>query len=239
MIELELIIFPHAGGGPSFFNKWGDHFPGKIKVTPYCLPGREARFNESLDFTIEELIDKEIMGYISKIKHPICFMGHSMGALISYLLTMKMASLGLELPRMIILSSFTSPSNYTTSGKYLEMNDIDFKKELVAIGGLPHELQDNEFLDFYLPIIKKDFINCEGIDFTNRKPLPIPITVLGGWQDKMITPEALVSWEKETSVEYNQFFFPGDHFYLKKEQINVINLLNNILQKLLLKEIKK
>lgn len=238
MIDLELIIFPHAGGGPSFFKNWVNQFSGRIKVTPYCLPGREFRYNEGLDFTISELINNELINYVSNLQHPFCFFGHSMGALIAYLLAQELLTLGLKLPELIIISSFTSPTNYKTSTKHMDMNDHEFIDELIQIGGLPKEFHNDDMMEFFLPILRRDFNNCEGIDFSNRKSLPIPITVFGGWQDKLIPTESLKSWDKETMKDYNQFFFPGDHFYLKNEESRVLNLLNNILYKIIYKDIR-
>jgi len=67
---------------------------------------------------------------------------------------------------------------------------------------------------------------CENYRYTSDLPFYCPLTVYGGLGDKDVSRESLNAWRKEVSGPFKQRLFPGDHFFLQKEQTSLLQVLS-------------
>jgi surfactin synthase thioesterase subunit len=82
-----LVVFPHAGGGPSSFASWQEGLKGeRVEVVVISAPGRERRVAEAAHTSCEALVAEvaealQASGLVDDV--PYAFFGHSLGSLVA------------------------------------------------------------------------------------------------------------------------------------------------------------
>jgi surfactin synthase thioesterase subunit len=206
---MRLFCFHHAGGGKMAFNAWKRSLSPAFEVIPVEIPNRE-RFA-----TVRDLVDEvnELLG--PELDAPHMFFGHSFGALVAYRLARLRAAEGSPLPRAMFLSSYAPPH----LGPPLHMvDDLDNEQLgtlLCDLGGLPSEMTRWPVLrESVVTVARNDLRLCKTDDDANLEPLPIPIHVLGGSDDPIVSEADLRQWRSRTSAEFSIRMLRGGHFYL-------------------------
>jgi surfactin synthase thioesterase subunit len=91
--------------------------------------------------------------------------------------------------------------------------DRQFLDRLARFAGAPAELlADPELIELSLPRLRADFALFETYRPTGVRPLPVPITVLGGLADPEVRLTDLVRWGELTAVGFDLMLLPGGHF---------------------------
>jgi medium-chain acyl-[acyl-carrier-protein] hydrolase len=193
--------------------------PSFVELCPVRLPGRETRLAES-SFTNSRLLVREMTEVLAHdCEMPYAIFGHSMGSVLAYEFAQSLLEAGLPQPVCLFLSGRVA-AHLELPTKPIHGLPLDaFLAELeVRYGGLPREiLQDQDMLDFYLPILRADLQLIETYRYTPIKPLECPIVVSGGSEDKSIWDEGLASWQQHTTGEFELLRYEGDHFYLSSK----------------------
>lgn len=228
-----LYCFPYAGGGAMAFRSWSMLFSDDIEVCAIQLPGRENRINESSMTDIYEIsrrIAYEIIENQVRDK-PFAFLGHSMGSLVSFEVVRYLRMRGYQLPGHIFLSSMNAPEN-TEINRYIHrLPDDEFIELINSLNGTPKEFfNDSRIQELFLPILRSDFKAVELYKYNSEEPFSVPITVLGGEDDKLISIQGLKRWRRETNSTFSLKLFQGDHFYFQnKSGREVINYVTKCL----------
>jgi len=227
---MKIIAFPFAGGNKYSFNNF---FPINYNTTILEYPGRGLRNKEDLIENINELVSNllpQVKKEINSYNEYIIF-GHSMGALVGYLICMEIEKLGLKLPVILVVSGTKSPRFYREK-IVSNLPNKAFWEEVSKLGGIPEELNNHpELIEYFTPILKADFRCIENYRYNKESPkLTIPIDVFYG-SDEEITQEQAEAWQEETTTNVNVKKLKGNHFfifdhkkfvkeYLKKLQLN-------------------
>ncbi|WHZ55989.1 thioesterase II family protein [Metabacillus hrfriensis] len=227
MSKLVLFCFPYAGGSGSIFNNWRNYLHHSIELQPIHYAGRGKRFQECCYQDMNEItndIFENITGYINKSNYS--FFGHSMGGLIAYELCKKMVSEGLHSPAHIFLSGI-KPPNHVREKKVHNLPEKEFKEKIGKLNGTPKEILNNqELMDIYLPILRSDFKLIEEYEFSREGyKLNTSITAMYGKQDD-ITEEDMKKWTDFTSKDSQVRGYPGGHFFINENYIDIIDLIN-------------
>ncbi len=218
--KLRLFCFPYAGSSAMVTYKFlVDALPDNVEVCPVEFPGRGARMTEALIDDIELVVNDLKKSFENFKDVPFAFLGHSMGALVSYELSLKLKKDNLQMPYKLYLSAHRGPQ-LARCGKIMHtLNSEDFLDELVAMNGIAKELLEHkELLDLMLPIIRNDYKLCETYKYSNNVKLDIPFHVFGGDLDKDINHESLTAWEQLTEHSFDLDIIHGDHFFIIKEK---------------------
>jgi len=218
--RLRLFCFPYAGSSAVVTYKFlVDSLSEDIEVCPIEFPGRGARMAEPLIYDIEEVMAE--LSYLIKdfSDLPYAFLGHSMGALVSYELAQHLSSNFKVSPQKLYLSAHNAPQ-LPREGKIMHKLKRDqFLDELKNMNGIADELLDHEeLLQLVLPIIQNDYKLCETYKYIEKGKVNIPIHVFGGDADKDVTPEKLEAWNELTDKEFDLEILPGDHFFILKNR---------------------
>ena len=91
-------------------------------------------------------------------------------------------------------------------------------------------MQNNEFMQFMMPILRADFSLSATYNYIKRQPLDIPIVAYGGSQDLQVLPDENKAWNIETTKSFSYSIFDGDHFFIKNQQANFLETLVNDLK---------
>lgn len=214
--RLRLFCFPFAGGGASAFRELGKSFPDEIEVCPVQLPGREDRLSEAPLTSMKELVDGIIPAVTDHLELPYAFFGHSMGSLISFELTRRLAQTGFPLPRHLFVSAHRAPHLEDPEPPLYDLPEDEFVESVKKFSATPEGVfLDPELSEIFLPILRADFTVCDTYAYEPGRLMPCPITVLGGVDDDTVSVAELEAWRNHTSGKCTTQLFPGGHFYLR------------------------
>ena len=226
--KITLFCLPFAGGGASAYNQWAKKMQGKVTVCPVQLPGREEQIMEKpyIDMSVmlddlEEAVRKVVYG-------PYALWGHSMGGKIAYELEKRLEAAGYT-AKCLFISGSRVPSIPEPNPIY-HLPDEEFKRELGRFEGTPKEVLENqELLDFFLPMLRADFTMDETYYDKAGIVLHTPIAAFGGEKDGEADESAILDWGKYTDNDFNYRIFPGGHFYLRDCEDEVISEVMRLL----------
>lgn len=213
--KVRLFCFHYAGGAASVFRTWQDSLPGFVEVCPVQLPGRESRLREPLLVAVEPLLDALVENLGPAFDRPFAFFGHSMGAILSFELSLRLRRSGLQGPEALMVSGRRSPHSPETDRPIHDLPGEEFHHELRKLNGTPEEvLAHPELMELLEPVLRADFAVCETYTHRPTEPLACPLTVFGGIEDPKTPRDVLEGWRRYTASDFLLERFPGDHFFL-------------------------
>lgn len=208
---MKIICFPFAGGNKYSFQKFSNQNNDLIMIE---YPGRGMRIKEELMYNIDLLI----LDLIPKVKNEIAtnedyiIYGHSMGALVGFLICQKIEELGLKKPLKLVVSGKKAPI-IPRVDKIANFPNDEFWDEVTALGGIPNEILDYpELIEFYMPILKADFGAIENYIYIKKEKLTIPIDVFYGSEEA--TEKEINGWLEETTEKVIITKLKGNHFFI-------------------------
>lgn len=235
--KLILYTFHHAGGACQYFQPWVSKLPNWIELISVQLPGRWNRVKEPAFLRMEELIpelgiefEKQIM---QNPEQNFALYGHSLGGLIAYELTRYLTLQKLPLPVYLFISAKRTLQHPQSNIPIYELPILEFEKKVAELyGALPPEIaSDPDMKAMFLNITK---IDMELLDTYKYQPQPIinvPMTIIGGASDHVITLEYLLGWKDLTSANCEILQLPGGHFFLRDSEKELLELIVNTLMK--------
>ena len=220
-----LYSLPYAGGNAWSYRDLAACFPPGITLKGIELPGRGTRCREALCHDLEALADDAFAHLQSRtLQGRYALFGHSMGALLALLCTLRIHRAGLPLPTALFLSGHSAPAQMEKTTHH-QLPQAEFLGFLQSLGGCPAELlQNTELLDFFLPILRADFTAVENWQPAPPEALPVPIVVLSG-RDEISTSEKRRAWSDWSSVSCEWHDFDGGHFFLHDHRQAVASVL--------------
>lgn len=229
MKKINLFCLPYAGGSRSAYYQYAKISPANLNIIPIELPGRGARFNEP-PLTDIHLMVSDVFKQISRqLDQPYAIYGHSMGAILGYLLARKIDAERVNPPLHLFFTGSGGPSMLKKERKLFELERPALTKALKEMGGMPDEILNNDnHLDIFLPILRADFRAMESFEYVQCKKLNIPVSVITGSQEN-ISWEKLESWKNETAATVDFRKLPGNHFFIFEYGSTVIELIVNAL----------
>ncbi|RKR04568.1 surfactin synthase thioesterase subunit [Flavobacterium sp. 90] len=227
---MKIISFSFAGGSKYAFQKFTSKTNDLIVIE---YPGRGIRIHEDLIYDIELFIED----LLNKVKNEILtnekyiIYGHSMGALVGYLICQKIEEVGLKKPLKLVVSGKKMPS-IEREVKLSHLPDKELWQEVIKLGGIPDELLNYpELIDFYTPILKADFAAIENYEYVKKEKLTIPIDVFYGSEEAR--KEEMQGWKDETIENVTITELEGNHFFIFDHVDFFINYFNNLTKNLI------
>lgn len=223
--KVTLFCLPFAGGGASAYNQWIKMMKDTITVCPIQLPGREERIMEQPYEEMSVMLDDLERAVLSVIKGSYALWGHSMGGKIAYELEKRMEKRGYT-AKCFFVSGSRVPHIPEPDPIY-HLPDAEFKEKLGRFEGTPKEILDNqELLDFFLPMLRADFIMDETYYSDSFISLRCPIVSFGGESDREANVEEVKAWKTYTESDFDYRIFPGGHFYIREHESDVIQAIS-------------
>lgn len=226
--RMRLFCLPHAGSGATAYQSWRREMPSFVELCAVRLPGRETRISEMSFTDSEALVEQMAQVLAGDCDLPYVIFGHSMGAVLAYELAQSFRRRGLPQPACLFVSGRVAAHLKLPAKPVYELPLQSFLSELEdRYGGLPKELlQDQEMLDFYLPILRSDLELIETYQYKEAPPLSCPIVASGGLDDHSLWLEGLEAWKQHTVGSFTLQRYDGGHFYLSGEsKIPLLDLM--------------
>lgn len=210
-----IIMFPFAGGSMySFRNMWED-LSTMFDILCPELPGRGELIELSPISDINQLVNYIFTHYIQllRLEKPYILYGHSMGALLSYLLSVELIKRKYNPPMYLFVSGREGPSSKKKEILH-NLPSKSFFMRLQELGGIPFELYENiDFLNYIEPIIRADFKAVEDFNYEVSLKLNTPILVFYGNKEN-VSHENLLLWELVTNKKVEYIQMEGGHFFI-------------------------
>lgn len=225
---IKILAFPFAGG-----NKYS--FSNLILKNNYT---KVFEYRSRMEFPIKEDLIENINELVGKlclkirtenhIDDEYVIYGHSMGALVGYLLCKEIEKLNLKKPLKLIVSGKSAPK-YAQKEILHKLPDNEFLDKVMELGGIPKEIKGYpEFIKYYVPILKSDFKYVGNYQYDENSPkLSIPIDVFYGSHEDMTKEEAL-AWQEETTCKINVTQLKGNHFFIFEHQEFFVEYFKNL-----------
>lgn len=229
--RLRLFCFPYAGGSARIYRSWAQQLPGCVEVCPVQLPGRDRRIAEPPFSQVELLVQATAEALHPLLDKPFAFFGHSMGALLSFELAHHLRTeLGCS-PQHLFASGRRAPQTSKEPPLY-DLPKEQLVQELQALKGThPDVLEHPDLMELMLPLLRADFSIGDTYIFPVRPLLSCPITALGGLRDS--APRAdLQAWGELTSGPFSLRMFPGDHFFLHSDELQLLEVIGRVSQQI-------
>uniref|UniRef100_I5AX04 Putative thioesterase involved in non-ribosomal peptide biosynthesis n=1 Tax=Eubacterium cellulosolvens (strain ATCC 43171 / JCM 9499 / 6) TaxID=633697 RepID=I5AX04_EUBC6 len=223
-----LLCFPYAGGAASAYRGWQEKIGEKAAVCAIQLPGREDRLTEEPYTSMEKLLDDLVARISYYRENPLYLFGHSMGAKIAAETARVLQDSGIRLAGLIVSASKTM--NCPVEKPLSHLPKDMFIEELVKFNGIPGELLENPAaLEYFIPMLRADFVLDETYDEQLKYKLNCPILALCGSQDREAEYDSILAWREYTTGDFYSRVYPGDHFYIKKHEDEVIARIGDLI----------
>jgi medium-chain acyl-[acyl-carrier-protein] hydrolase len=224
--KFRLFCFPYSGAGASIFRTWAAPLAPHIEVVAIQLPGRETRRKEPLFNNLPSLIAALTPVLLPYLDRPFAFFGHSLGALISFEVARQLRRIGHSLPIQLIASGRAAPQIPAATPPIHLLPDADFLVELQRYNGIPTIVLENiDVMNIFMPILRADLTMNETYVYQPEAPFNFPIAAFGGLQDPQVSQSVLSDWQKQTTANFTLKMWPGNHFFLKDQQAEILQQL--------------
>ncbi|NKD88680.1 alpha/beta fold hydrolase [Haematospirillum sp. 15-248] len=212
---VRLFCLPWSGGSASIYRGWERFLPAGIEVCPVELPGRGTRFADPLIDAMGTLIPEMAVALEPFLDRPFALFGHSLGALLAFELSSFLNRSRGYAPVHVFVSGRRPPQEPSEPPFRHCMDDESLKRNLVALGGMPEEVQSSpELLALLLPVLRSDFRLTEQYSYDGQITLGSPLTAYVGSRDPEVSVSVMQDWNNVSADTFSLRTLDGDHFYL-------------------------
>ncbi|MEK5487810.1 thioesterase II family protein [Lysinibacillus sp. FSL M8-0355] len=209
----KLFCFHHAGGSAAIFKNWKT-WERNLAVFPIELPGKSTRIKEQYMTNYHDVI-QQIAEAIHQVTSQtrIYFYGHSMGAILAFKTACLLEEKYKKKVNLLIVAGRHAPQDDFPDDYQTTMDDSELIQELKRVGGTPNELLENEeVLQYILPIVKNDYRLNESFDYQDEL-FHGPILAHCGTNDPDAPACNVKNWQVVTTNTFHLKEFSGSHFF--------------------------
>ncbi|MCX4554447.1 alpha/beta fold hydrolase (plasmid) [Streptomyces sp. NBC_01387] len=216
---LRLFVFHHAGGSHLLYRHWPARLPDTWDVRLLDAPGRGRLLDLPQIADAGRLAEFFLRRLEPELTVPYAFFGHSMGGLMAYEITRRLAARGCPLPVWVGVSGRGAPRLRAADEPRHERSDTELQTHLELLGGTPDEVFDNpELWARFAPVIRADLHLVESwCPEPGTVPLPVALSAYGGSEDHFVPPRLMTGWEEQTEHFLGLRVFDGGHFYFQDD----------------------
>ncbi|GAB4585552.1 thioesterase II family protein [Nocardia sp. IFM 10818] len=212
-----LVCFPHAGGSAISYGPLAAAVGPDHEVLAVQYPGRQDRRREPLVGNIADLVDgllpelNEALGDAGEFS----LFGHSMGSVVAFETCRRLEREFGASPRVLFASGRRAPSAGLPEIRMHLLSDRELAGHLLEFGGTPPGLlEDPEFRQLILSIVRNDYRAIETYECSTGALVGTPIVALVGDRDPDASFAQIEGWAAHTSGSFAAKSFPGGHFFL-------------------------
>lgn len=219
----QLILFPFAGGYANSFLHFSSYLNLDMEILGINPPGHGPNNKEVLD-SIEKMAEEYYLKLLPLLKERVFFLGYSMGGLVAYKVIEKLKQNKISPEKLVICAS--NPFHIKTGNSY--ENNKDFIEFLKPLGGITKEIeQDKEILEFFLPILRNDYIALENCVAPSSQ-MDVSIHIIFGDKDEYVSYENVKQWDRYFSLPPTYHLVHGGHMFINENIKDFSSILSSI-----------
>ena len=232
--EANLLLFTYAGGNASSFAPWKKKISKRVSFFPILYPGRGRRINEEIPQSPFEMAEQFVKENEEIFDKKFIVFSHCTGALIAYeVCNLVRKQLG-KTPLLFIASCSASPNFSLLEDDVSLMSDEDFLKILLDTGRIDEQTAKlPNFCEYYLPILKKDFIMMQNYTSDKNNKLSCRFHSVTADGDTLVKPEQIADWQNFSEKPVVNTKVSGSHFYIEKDVNWVCDYVNGLINECL------
>jgi len=227
--KINLLCIPYAGASANIFGEWKKIFPEEYGIFPMLFPMRETRFADPMPDTLKELAETFVNETPELFQKPVVIFGHCTGAVVAYEIALAMKRILHCEPAVLIVSSSNAPDSIPEEMKRLaSASDAGLAEYLKSEKQIDSDmLEDEDFTDYYFPLIREDFRFCAEYRVPEAEMLNCPVIAVYDSKDAKINPEKIEKWAQFTNASFRVHQVDGGHYYLDNPE-KVMQILPRI-----------
>lgn len=210
----DLVCFAHAGALPTVYQPWGKTLEGRFRVWAGSIRHRD--FAGGAEPLWRRYAREQAAALAGVFEEPITLYGHSMGALSAYEVARELRRMGRDIVRLV-LSGCEAPRVRTNAD--LPRDPVELVRALADLyGGIPDVLlAEPDLMRVFGAELRADFDVLAEYAWTPGPPLDVPMTVVGGTTDPVVSEAGLRAWAEHTTGPFRSERIPGGHFFTEAE----------------------
>jgi medium-chain acyl-[acyl-carrier-protein] hydrolase len=210
-----LFCFPYAGGAAATFKPWPELLPPGIEVQTLQLPGRPGRMNEPPIDQLSDLLEPIVEELEPLTDLPFAFYGHSMGSLIAFEVTKRLAEEFRIQPDRLFAAARRAPHLVSRDQTLHEQPLPRVREFLRGLRAVPNEVLDNEeLMQLLLPALRAD-LKLDGLyEYQPGVGVSCPIVAFTGQDDEYVLRPEIAGWSMHAGGGFDLRVIPGDHFFM-------------------------
>lgn len=226
--KIQLVCLPFAGGTQYAFQALKGHLHPGVELVGVDYAGHGMRMREPLIRDLDGFLEDVMEQVVPHVNGAYALFGHSLGALVGYLVCLRLREQGRNLPVHVFVSGRNGPGWVDPDRAAVHLLPHgEFIAKLRELGGSPEEvLQNEELMRLFVPMLRADFEVAHGYVHQEAAPLEVPMTVMAGRGEKEASEEALGLWRVCSSFPVKVEWFEGGHFFLFEHWAEIGALIN-------------
>ncbi|MEU7184192.1 MULTISPECIES: thioesterase II family protein [Streptomyces] len=222
--SVRLFCLPYAGASASIYLPWSRHLGRSVIVTPVELPGRGSRIREKPHSRLEPLLHDLVPAVARMCDRPFAIFGHSLGALLAFEIAARLEWDHDLVAERLYVSGHGAPHHPRREAPVSHLPDDEFLARIREHYNTPEEaFADPRLTKMLLPMMRADFTLAESYEQGLDNVLHCPITAMGGLNDPGVKGPELAGWREYTRRFFKVRTFPGDHFFLRTAQKQLLD----------------
>lgn|SRR5699024_1670007 len=222
-----LYCFPYAGGNSLSYKPLIKEMSDEWGVTA-IEPPRIKTNDNSFFQGINEMVSFYKDFFIPLKNTNFSLFGHSLGGLVVFLLAQKLEDKNIFPSRLIISAS--NPPSFIQE-KVSGMNDEEFEKYIINMGGVPKKIIDKNLLSYFIPSLKADFLALENFEYLGGNKVKSPVYILNGTNDLKCQHSTIKNWRNYCENVSLSSINGGGHMFVNDQTKSVASIMNEILKK--------
>jgi medium-chain acyl-[acyl-carrier-protein] hydrolase len=228
-----LYCFPWAGGASSLFSRWAEELSDIAEVRAIQLPAREDRLREEPFRRVDDVLAVLTPIIEQSMDRPCALFGHSLGAILAFETARRLSGGPERRLRHLFVSGSEPPESMARATPRHLLPDRDFLEAIRDLNGTsPIVLAEPRLMEIYLRLLRADFEMAETYRPGPAEPLDVPITAIGGTEDREADAGSLSGWQAYSSLPLIVRLVAGDHFFLVKNRSAVLEIVGSVLRQL-------
>ena len=229
-----MICIPYAGASANIYGKWKEICPAEYSILPVLFPKRETRYMEEMPEHVGQLAEMFVLEAKEIFEKPVLLFGHCTGATLAYEIALAAEHILGKKIDGLIASSANEPEMVPEETKELMCASSEQliaylrKEELVE----DEMLADEDFCDYYLPVLQADFKMYGAYKMEKKKPLDCPIITIYDKNDTKVSEESVGAWAGYTLGEYRSYHVEGGHYYIDNPE-QILQIMRTFLEEYL------
>ncbi|UNO40111.1 alpha/beta fold hydrolase [Streptomyces sp. MST-110588] len=225
------VLAPFGGGSAYALAEW---LPALLHQGETALalqyPGRGPRAGEPHARSLEELARQAAGEVAAHTEGPLVLAGHSLGAVLSYEIAVRLESLGREVELLAVSAARPPDMQRLDPAAVLGMSREDWLEELATGDGAGIEGATHaDIVDLLVPVLRADYLLLARYRCDTRRTVSCPLLAMGGTADPWVTHDCLDAWGRWTTGKFTTRSLPGGHFYYRERTPEFCRLVRDAL----------
>lgn len=217
---MRLFLFHCAGGSHILFRGWEQLFPPDWELYTVEAPGRGRLADIPLATDLDSLAGFVLPALIPWLNGPFAMFGHSMGGMVAYDLTRRLAAAGSLQPVWVGVSARRAPDQPALAEPgvlHHNLPDAELRAGLLKMGGTPPAvLEHPDMWALIAPIVRADLKISETWRQPPGPPFVVPrMSTFGGTDDRAASLGHLAGWRRFSVQFTGPHQYSGGHFYFQ------------------------